>query len=152
MKELRLTNFSVLIDDEDEVLVLPYKWRLDSGYAKTGQFATNNRYTMSEIIMGDAPLGYMWDHRDGNKLNNQKSNLRLATKAENSRNLPLRKDSKSGVKGVYKCNITNKWRAHITKDYKKYNLGRFQTLHAAKVAYNTKAKELFGEFARLNPL
>jgi hypothetical protein len=41
---------------------------------------------MHNFIFGEVPEGYTVDHIDRNGLNNQKSNLRLATKSEQERN------------------------------------------------------------------
>ena len=54
----------------------------------------------------------------------------------------------SGYKGVSKRN--NKWSASIHKDNQKIHLGYFHTAKEAAKAYDTKAKELFGEFANVN--
>ena len=44
------------------------------------------------------------------------------------------------------------YRASIVKNRKKYNLGSYPTPELAALAYNKKAKELFGEFALLNEI
>ncbi len=44
----------------------------------------------------------------------------------------------------------NIYEAYITKDKKRYYLGRFETDTSAAIAYNIKATELFGENAKLN--
>lgn len=101
----------------------------------------------------DAPDGVLVDHRDGDGLNNCRSNLRVCTRAQNAWNANAHADSTSGFKGVTydKSNKTrNPWRANICKDGVRYRLGRFPTAEAASVAYNEAAKKLFGEFARLN--
>jgi hypothetical protein len=56
----------------------------------------------------------------------------------------------SKYKGITKQKETNKWRAWITKDYKRIELGYFNTEEKAAIAYNVAAKKLFGEFAKLN--
>jgi len=42
------------------------------------------------------------------------------------------------------------WTSRITKDGKEIHIGCFTTPEDAALAYNKKAKELFGEFATLN--
>jgi hypothetical protein len=58
-------------------------------------------------------------------------------------------NNRSGCKGVCWDNQRSKWSAEITCEGKKYHLGRFEELSAAAEAYADKAKELFGQFARV---
>ena len=88
------------------------------------------------------------DHIDCNKSNNQLSNLRLAKRTENARNKKTRKDSASGLKGVYYNKTRNKYVALICVNYKQRNLGYFDTPELAHMAYCKAAAELHGEFAR----
>ena len=89
------------------------------------------------------------DHIDGNKLNNQKSNLRLCTISENmcNRNKTTGQTS-SKFKGVHK--LKNKWTAVCRKNKIVYNLLLFETEKEAAEAYNEKAKELHEGYALLN--
>lgn len=92
--------------------------------------------------------GEMVDHIDDNPLNNRRSNLRLATKAQNMRNTTLRANSTSGFKGVSWNKAAKKYEAHITVDYKKHKLGFYDDPKEAHKAYCEAAKLYFGEFAR----
>lgn len=88
------------------------------------------------------------DHIDMIRDNNRIANLRIATMTHQRANQHVRKDSKSGLKGVQK-RCDNRWRARITFRGTVYNLGHsFETPEAAHAAYVKKAEELFGEFAR----
>jgi hypothetical protein len=106
--------------------------------------------TLHRLIM-QAPRGMVVDHVNGNRLDNRRCNLRLATTAENIRNMAIRGGT-SQFKGVYYNTPRGRWRAHICCDRKKLNLGDYATEEAAARAYNKAAIELFGPFARLNPL
>jgi hypothetical protein len=86
------------------------------------------------------------DHIDGNKSNNRIENLRMATRTEQNYNQLVRKTNKLGVKGVSKHG--NKYRAKIRIDGKKVHLGYFDTAEEATNAFQTKARELHGEFYR----
>lgn len=89
------------------------------------------------------------DHRDTNRSNNSWGNLRLATRSQNMANGPIRKNNTSGAKGVSWYKTRNKWNAYITVDYKRKNLGYFDDIEKAKLAYRNAAVLYFGEFARI---
>lgn len=111
---------------------------------------------MHAVIMNTVGTEKLVDHKDHNGLNNQKSNLRVCTKSENMANRYSVKGSSSSFLGVSmyvdKRNIKKniKWVANIRKNNKTTFLGYFQSEIEAAKAYNKKAKELHGEFARLN--
>jgi hypothetical protein len=86
------------------------------------------------------------DHIDGNKLNNNRHNLRWATNSENQRNTGLTSKNTSGVKGIYFQKITNKWYAQITVDRITVSLGYFNTMEEAKEARQIRANQAFGVF------
>ena len=62
------------------------------------------------------------DHANRDKTDNSIENLRLATRSQNNINSKIRKDSKSGFKGVHLHKQSNKWRAVIKKDKKNIHL------------------------------
>ena len=93
------------------------------------------------------PHGWTVDHRNGNGLDNRKDNLRPATVALNNQNQKPRNTS-SPYKGVAKAQ--GKWRAAISVGGQFYYLGNHETQEAAARAYDAKAVELLGEYARLN--
>jgi hypothetical protein len=88
------------------------------------------------------------DHIDTHPINNCRSNLRLATVAQNRRNTNKRRDNTSGVKGVAWCKQTSMWEVRVKVDGKQKFGGRFKLLEdAAKAASELRAR-LHGEFAR----
>lgn len=87
------------------------------------------------------------DHISGDKSDNSKENLRIASVQENARNQKKRTDNTSGYKGVAKSG-KEKFRAYITIDKKQRWLGSFDSSEAAHAAYCKASKEEFGEFAR----
>ena len=89
------------------------------------------------------------DHRDGNALNNKRSNLRECTDAQNSRNSGKRPGA-NPYKGITLHKATGKWRAQIGIDYKHLNGGLYATPEQAARRYDELAKTYHGEFARLN--
>jgi hypothetical protein len=90
------------------------------------------------------------DHWDGNKLNNQKGNLRVCSHAENMRN---RKPSEGGTsiyKGVYWNKREKRWKVKLKYNSKTIYLGNFTHEIAAANCYNYWALHYFGEYAQLN--
>ena len=53
-------------------------------------------------------------------------------------------------KGVHFNKYNNKWRVRISLNNKLIHLGYFNTEEIAALAYNEKAKELFGDFCYMN--
>jgi hypothetical protein len=84
------------------------------------------------------------DHINGNKSDNRIENLRMATPQQQQFNKISH--NKTGFKGVSK--VGNRYQAQIQIDGKKTYLGLFKTIEEAKEVYDTKAKELHGEFYR----
>jgi len=90
------------------------------------------------------------DHHDCNTLNNQDDNLRLAPEKKNLCNRGKQSNNTSGYKGVTWDKKRCKWQAQIEYKNKHYFLGYFGIKEDAARAYNVKALELHGEFAKLN--
>jgi hypothetical protein len=89
------------------------------------------------------------DHMDCNKKNNRISNLRVANQSQNGANQNIKKNNKTGLKGVGFRKDINKWRARIMVNRKEITLGVFDTPEAASLAYKTAAKQYFGEFSNI---
>lgn len=127
-----------IVDAEDYEKVRDITWHYHHGYACA--YHENHYVMMHQIILGQKYV----DHIDMDRLNNRKMNLRPATPRQNSWNKKIRSDNQSGYKGVYRG--TSAWIATIQGRY----LGSFKTKEEAAAAYDTKAKELYGEYAQLN--
>jgi len=163
MKEIRLTQGKVaLVDDEDYEWLNQWKWNAYrpkgvTWYAKRcvrdSESRRNINVLMHRVIMGlchGNPLTV--DHIDGNGLNNQQSNLRVCTLAQNVRNRHV-VIGKSKYRGVCLCSGRlgkRPWRASINTGGKNLWLGKYATEEEAAVAYNGAALEYFGRFANLN--
>jgi hypothetical protein len=104
---------------------------------------------LARFVIGVTDVNLCVDHIDQNSLNNIRSNLRVCTKAENTRNRAKFRGT-SKYKGVHLDAKTKMWKAEIIKDRKKYSLGRFRNETDAALAYDKAAVELHKEFASLN--
>lgn len=138
------------VDAEDAALVNGYRWRRRD--KKNGRSYAQTRIRKRTVLMHRfilaVPPGLLTDHRDRDGLNNRRLNIRMATTRQNNANaIKVRGTSK--YKGVVWHKRTGKWLAQVGKG--KY-LGCFVNELAAALAYNVAAKELYGEFARLNEL
>lgn len=97
-------------------------------------------------VTGDWPEQEI-DHRDLNKLNNRFDNLRPATRSQNTSNKVVQKNSRTGVRGV-NLRENGKFRVSVGVNGKRINVGTFDTLPQAHMAYIRAAVEHHGEFAR----
>lgn len=102
---------------------------------------------MNRTIM-DAAADERINHINGNKLDNRRSNLRIATRSESHINRGMHMNNTSGYKGVFKKG--NRWCAQVGCDSVSLYLGTFDSRKEAAKAYDRKAYELFGEVAKLN--
>ena len=92
------------------------------------------------------------DHINHDTLDNRKSNLRICSLQENSRNRKKAKTNKSGYKGVVLYKQSGKWKAYTKVNMKSKHLGYYDTKEEAALAYNDFAKKTFGEFCYLNDI
>jgi len=104
---------------------------------------------MHRVIM-DCPEGKEVDHKDFNTLNNQRSNLRVCSTSQNCQNRRKSAVNTSGYKGVVLDKRYNKWVTRIKKDRKMIYLGSFKDKEVAALVYDNAARQIHGEFAKLN--
>ncbi len=140
-----------IIDDEDYDAVSSHGWsalKTKSGWRPR---ATINRKVvyLYRFIMR-ALTGVYVDHINRNPLDNRRANLRFCTHSQNQMNGVSHKNSTSQYKGVSWQKGGKSWRAQIWVNSKKIHIGCFKNERDAARAYNKKAKELHGQFARLN--
>jgi len=156
MKQIKLTQGAVaLVDDADYESLRFMRWHLDKGvsksYARTRIYAgkSSQLVRMHRFLM-NPPVGVLVDHRDRDGLNNQRSNLRICTPAENNRNAVKQINNKSGYKGVSWDKEKRLWTVGVSIKHKRKIIGRYFCLIKAAKAYDEAAIKYYGEFARLN--
>lgn len=153
MREIKLTQGQVALVDADDYNTVEelqeYHWSAMRRQNGVWHAFRNDRgrvrYMHSAILRG----GRLIDHRDRNGLNNQKSNLRRASKSQNAANSKTRSDNTSGFKGVSWEKSKQRWCAALHYLGFRYQIGRFTTKEEAAFAYGLTALAAFGEFARL---
>jgi|SRR5215475_1210315 len=141
-----------LVDDEDFDEQNKHRWSLRLArnglhYAARGKRIDGKAkafYLHREILKPST--GMEVDHRDHNGLNNQRANLRVATKSQNQANQLARKAT-SKYKGVCRVAERSRWDARIMVRGKLIWLGDFKTEKEAVYAYDQAAIQHHGEFA-----
>lgn len=154
MRELALKNGGfTLVDDEDFECLSQHSWRKHArGYVIRHVKGMNTIWMHREIKGLPRDDERLVDHINGNKLDNRRENLRIATKSQNCHNQGIQRTSTSGYKGVtwHSGRGVNKWIAQISFNGRRIHLGSFDDIHVAAHAYNKAAIKYHGEFARLN--
>jgi AP2 domain len=146
-----------LIDDEDYDLIAAYRWTL---WERETRGRTNGPYAWCRMRRGGKEIRpFMhklitgWprtDHIDHDGLNNQRSNLRPATPAQNIWNQRPQLNHSSRYKGVTWHRGVRKWQAMIRPGGRSIYLGVFDSEVEAALAYDMAAIEEYGDFACLN--
>jgi hypothetical protein len=146
----------VILDPQDYYTFANFKWSL-GGNGKKFYCVRGVKNEIGEIKIVrlhrqiiEAPDGLLVDHRNGNGLDNRRTNLRIATQSQNMQNRQKRKNSTSRFIGVWFVKNKNLWESRITYQGKRLWLGRFKSEISAAHAYDSAAKKYHGEFARLN--
>jgi hypothetical protein len=156
-RKIKLTQDKfAIVDPQDYEVLSQSKWcaakDYDTFYAIRYARIGNKRTTikMHRVIM-NAKSNDIVDHRNHEGLDNRKTNLRIATAAENNAN------SKRGMnrgtsryKGVCRDEKCGKWRAGISYQGQHIHLGMFDDEIEAAKAYDEAAKKYHGEFSVLN--
>lgn len=154
MKKIALSQGRVaLIDEEDFEMISQWKWHYQHpGYAVRTEYNGKKMKTigMHRTIM-NTPSGMQVDHRNHDRLDNRKKNLRNVTRSQNSFNSRPHRDAVSKYKGVHWNGKERKWIVQIRKNKQRFYKS-FKSEKDAALYYNEKAREIFGEFAFLNKI
>lgn len=157
MKEIELSKqgknkgkYKAIVDNDVFEEVNKYNWSYQQGYASRTEYSIGKQKTIYlhcyiwNLKFGDIPKGLDVEHKDQDKLNCRISNLRLATRSQNSRNKSKRTDNKSGYIGVCKkvdknecqdgtIHIHEHWYCQWTDNEKKQKHKRFPFNNVGKV-------------------
>lgn len=143
---------TAILDAEDADLVLGYGWyRTANGYvgAMTKDRAGKRKLLLLHRLLTGEPSGVHVDHINGDKLDNRRCNLRIATYQQNQANRRrLSRSNTSGIRGVQYVpglSASKPWRAQITVDHKNIHLGLFATSAEAVDARRCAEMAHYGE-------
>lgn len=140
---------TILVDKKDEHLLSANAWRLCRGYVQRHRPAKGGEIMLHRMILS-CPKGFFVDHKNGNKLDNRRENLRLATPSQSVANTAACVDGSSNYKGVTLHRKKGKWQAQIGFRGRSRYLGLHHTQLGAALAYDKAARKIFGEFAKPN--
>lgn len=164
MKKININNpnygtVEIILDDSVHRLLKDRQFGL---YGHEGHFYARVGIDGSWIplhrLVCNTPKGYYTDHINGNTFDNRRRNLRVCDPTQSAANRRVTKYGErvatSKYKGVRKRSALKDsarcWTAAVKKGDRRYHVGSFMTEIEAAKAYNQKALELFGEFAKLN--
>ena len=134
-----------IIDTSEVEKIRRYKWHLQSkGYAAA---RINGKIVLLHRLIHNTPNNFETDHKNRDKLDNRKANLRKCSTSQNQINSKINNNNTSWAKGVWWNRQTKKWESSIWKNNKKHYLGLFVEKQDAIKAYSEKAIKLFGDFA-----
>ena len=135
-------------DKSDIYLLNDVTWfESEYGYARA---YVNGKYVFfhNQVLGRDTSLLFVCDHIDGNRLNNQKTNLRVVTRAQNAINRGLNKNNTSGITGVSWDKGSKKWIAYIQANKEFLTLGYYDKKYEAVNRRKMAEKIYFGEYRR----
>lgn len=136
------TGDKVQVSEEDFAHLNQFDWAPDpKGYVRR---SVDNKTTFMhhEVLkrMGcEIPDGMEADHKDRNKFNNRRDNLRVVTRSVNSINRELHANV-SGCPGVTYNRQDNCWMAKLQINKRSIFLGRFKKLEDAIAARKAAEK------------
>jgi len=133
-----------IVDDIDYTYLRLFRWHLtEDGYAERSPVGARK---MHRFIL-NADDGQIVDHINGDKIDNRRCNLRIASASGNVVNRGINKNNTSGERGVSFDKRRAKWRAEIRSNSKKKFLGEFETVELAAESYRSASIHLHGEFS-----
>ena len=158
MKTINLSKgYETIVDDDMYNYLNQWKWSAQKGrntyyavHSSKPQNGKQKSICMHREILGlKAGDGRHTDHINGDGLDNRRCNLRICTRSQNHQNRHSIRGT-SQFKGCSWYKRDKNWEVSITLNSRKIHLGYFDNEIEAAKAYDKKAGELFGEFAKCN--
>ena len=120
------------------------RWEMIDGKSKLVS------YGLHTLII-DTKKGYYVDHKNHDRLDNRKENLRISTMPENAANRKSKNsNNKSGYRNVFWNSQREKWQVSICKNYKHIIIGYFDDVDEAGRVAEEARRNYFGKFAGLS--
>jgi hypothetical protein len=159
MKTIPLTQGKcAIVDDGDFEFLNRRKWHAiktvrkcrTTFYARcwVSKKGKQSRHVLMHLML--CPDYRIVDHKNGDGLDNQRSNLRRGTHGGNQHNMHKYVGCGSRFKGVSWHKQNSYWRAQICVNSQRMYLGVFYSEVSAAIAYDRAAEKYFGEFALTN--
>jgi hypothetical protein len=142
-----------IVDAADYACIMQHRWHAkfaeeERFYATHWDTSSKTEISLHRYILGlDSNNVKLGDHKNGNSLDNRRVNLREADHSQNAQNSKARNNI-SGYKGVTYYPELGLYRTRVYFHGKQYDLGYHKSALAAHLIYQSKAAELFGEYAR----
>lgn len=139
----------LILDEEDWKALKHYRVKMWGGYPCNGGSAIHRKVIKRMYSDRVLTKDDICDHVSGNIFDCRRSNLRLATRAQNSQNRFKPVNNRTGYKGVSLCR-DGLYSVEICVNLKREHIGRWPDKIDAARAYDIVAKDRCGEFAKLN--
>ena len=149
------TNTEFYFDLEDYEKIKNFCWRNnDDDYILTHDSKSNNysNIWIHRLILNVDQEDIEIDHKNHNKRDNRKENLRISIHSKNGKNKGLFKNNKSSTSDVCWHKASQKWQARICVDNKRIYLGCFADLNEAIKVRKEAEQKYFGEYSYDNSI
>lgn len=148
-------GYFTIVDDDIHEYLCQWNWHMrNGGYAarpyRVGGAGSSQKLILMHRLVNNTPKGLFTDHINGNKLDNRRENLRTVDLTQSAWNVGKKPYNTSGYIGVAWWKRDCKWTAQIMYGRRMHRVGYFDTKEQAALAFNVVARELKGEYARLN--
>jgi hypothetical protein len=149
VKRIPLSQGQVaLVDDADYPLLSDFKWSYRPERNNAQGYAVRHKkingkdrlaYLHREIL--PPPEGHEVIFLNHDRLDCRRDNLKIVSKEEARRHHRVRRDSKSGIKGVRYNPETETWSAFVYRGGRAYHVGTYYSPEQASAAYEAELRK-----------